>query len=175
MTRQPVGGSIKSDLYWKMLQIRMIEETLAELYKEQEMRTPTHFSIGQEAVAVGVCSALTDADPVYSGHRAHAHYLAGEDSNAIDVYTDLLNGGESADLLASRGMVRFSMGDYAGTIADFNQALRCGPTSTELLNNLGVAQFQAGDHEGSRRSFERALEIEPGHADAAANLCSLAG
>lgn len=59
-----------------MVRIRRIEETLAELYPAQEMRTPTHFSIGQEAVAVGVCSALRRTDVVYSGHRCHAHYLA---------------------------------------------------------------------------------------------------
>jgi pyruvate dehydrogenase E1 component alpha subunit len=59
-----------------MMRIRITEETLADLYKEQEMRTPTHFSIGQEAVAVGVCSALELDDVVYSGHRCHAHYLA---------------------------------------------------------------------------------------------------
>jgi pyruvate dehydrogenase E1 component alpha subunit len=59
-----------------MLRIRIAEETLADLYAEQEMRTPTHFSIGQEAVAVGVCSALERDDVVYSGHRCHAHYLA---------------------------------------------------------------------------------------------------
>jgi pyruvate dehydrogenase E1 component alpha subunit len=59
-----------------MMRIRIAEETLADLYKEQEMRTPTHFSIGQEAVAVGVCSALALDDAAYSGHRCHAHYLA---------------------------------------------------------------------------------------------------
>jgi TPP-dependent pyruvate/acetoin dehydrogenase alpha subunit len=60
-----------------MMRIRCAEETLARLYKdEQEMRTPTHFSIGQEATAVGVCAALEPTDVVYSGHRCHAHYLA---------------------------------------------------------------------------------------------------
>ena len=59
-----------------MLQIRCLEETLADRYKEQEMQTPTHFSIGQEATAVGVCAALDHHDVIYSGHRCHAHYLA---------------------------------------------------------------------------------------------------
>jgi pyruvate dehydrogenase E1 component alpha subunit len=63
-------------LFYELLRVRRIEETLAELYKEQEMRTPAHFSVGQEAVAVGVCAALTAQDVVYSGHRCHAHYLA---------------------------------------------------------------------------------------------------
>jgi TPP-dependent pyruvate/acetoin dehydrogenase alpha subunit len=67
-----------------MLRIRLVEERLAELYKEQEMKTPTHFSIGQEAVAVGVCEALTNEDVVYSGHRSHAQYLAkGGDLNGL--------------------------------------------------------------------------------------------
>jgi pyruvate dehydrogenase E1 component alpha subunit len=60
----------------EMLRIRVTEEYLADEYKAQEMRTPTHFSIGQEAPAVGVCAALAPEDVVYSGHRCHAHYLA---------------------------------------------------------------------------------------------------
>ncbi len=63
-------------LYKAMLRIRRAEETFAELYKEKEMRTPTHFGIGQEAVAVGVCAALERTDVVYSHHRCHTHYLA---------------------------------------------------------------------------------------------------
>ena len=63
-------------LYLEMLRIRIIEEELVQRYSEQEMRCPVHFSIGQEAVAVGVCQALNNKDSVLSGHRSHAHYLA---------------------------------------------------------------------------------------------------
>lgn len=63
-------------LYRNMLRIRNAEETLAQLYKEKEMRTPTHFGVGQEGVAVGVCNALRRDDVVYTHHRCHAHYLA---------------------------------------------------------------------------------------------------
>jgi TPP-dependent pyruvate/acetoin dehydrogenase alpha subunit len=60
-----------------MVRIRCIEEVLADLYRdEQEMRTPAHFSIGQEAVAVGTAAALRADDAVFSSHRCHAHYLA---------------------------------------------------------------------------------------------------
>ncbi|MFD7627298.1 thiamine pyrophosphate-dependent dehydrogenase E1 component subunit alpha [Streptomyces sp. NPDC059851] len=60
-----------------MVRIRCIEEELADLYRdEQEMRTPVHFSVGQEAAAVGVCAALREDDLVYTGHRSHAAYLA---------------------------------------------------------------------------------------------------
>lgn len=63
-------------LYRAMLRIRRVEEAIAERYAAQEMRCPVHLSIGQEAVAAGVCSALTRQDGVFSSHRAHAHYLA---------------------------------------------------------------------------------------------------
>jgi TPP-dependent pyruvate/acetoin dehydrogenase alpha subunit len=71
-----VPSEIGPELLREMIRIRTVEQTIADLYPEGEMRTPTHFSIGQEAVAVGVCGALRRDDVVYSGHRCHAHYLA---------------------------------------------------------------------------------------------------
>ena len=63
-------------MYEMMLRIRRFEERIAEVYPEQEMRCPTHLSIGQEAAAVGVCTALRQDDYIFSTHRCHAHYLA---------------------------------------------------------------------------------------------------
>jgi len=63
-------------LFYSMLRIRMVEEEIAAYYPEQEMRCPVHLSIGQEAVAAGVCANLTDMDYVLSNHRSHDHYLA---------------------------------------------------------------------------------------------------
>lgn len=74
MAQDNLGAVIS--MYKAVVRIRRAEETFAELYKEQEMRTPTHFGIGQEAVAAGVCEALQKGDVVYSHHRAHNHYLA---------------------------------------------------------------------------------------------------
>lgn len=65
-----------AELYRAMLRIRLVEERIADEYSGQEMRCPVHLSIGQEAAAVGVCSALRSSDLAVSGHRAHAHYLA---------------------------------------------------------------------------------------------------
>ncbi|MDQ3803055.1 MAG: thiamine pyrophosphate-dependent dehydrogenase E1 component subunit alpha [Acidobacteriota bacterium] len=60
----------------QLVRIRMIEERISEAYGEQMMRCPTYFSIGQEAVAVGVAAALGPGDVSFSAHRNHAHYLA---------------------------------------------------------------------------------------------------
>jgi len=63
-------------MYLDMLRIRLIEEGIADLYPEQEMRCPVHLCIGQEAIPVGVCSALKNEDIVMGNHRSHGHYLA---------------------------------------------------------------------------------------------------
>ena len=59
-----------------MLRIRLFEESLIPLINDGTIKTPVHLCIGQEAVAVGVCSALRPQDHVYSHHRSHGHYLA---------------------------------------------------------------------------------------------------
>ncbi len=76
MIDQSVRLEFKQNLYNEMLRIRTVEERIAELYSEQEMRCPVHLCIGQEAIAVGVSAALQNRDYVFSGHRAHGHYLA---------------------------------------------------------------------------------------------------
>ena len=89
-----------------MIRIRRTEETLADLYPAQEMRTPTHFSIGQEAVAVGVCAALQKTDAVYSGHRCHAHYLA--KGGSLDAMVAELYGKETGCARGRGGSVHLS-------------------------------------------------------------------
>src|SRR5580658_2374724 len=62
-------------LFRAMLYVRRVEERLVGLYGEQEIRCPTHFSIGQEAVSAGVSAHMSTEDYAISAHRSHAHYL----------------------------------------------------------------------------------------------------
>jgi len=64
------------DRWETMTLIRRTEETIADLIESGEARGPCHLSIGQEAVAAGVCAALEPEDTVWGGHRSHGHYLA---------------------------------------------------------------------------------------------------
>ena len=73
---QDLPKEILKTLYTKMLLVRKVEEKIVALYPEQEIRCPTHLSIGQEAAASGVCAALTPEDYAFSTHRCHSHYLA---------------------------------------------------------------------------------------------------
>ena len=67
--------NILMEIYRRMELIRCVEETIAERYNEEQMRCPTHLSIGQEAVAAAVGVALRSDDYAVSTHRSHGHYL----------------------------------------------------------------------------------------------------
>lgn len=71
-----IQNKLELSLFYGLLRIRKVEEEIARRYSQQKMRCPVHLSIGQEAIAVGVCHQLTSQDLVVSGHRAHAHYLS---------------------------------------------------------------------------------------------------
>lgn len=59
-----------------LLKIRAAEEQIVKVYaSEKEMRTPTHLSIGQEAVAAGLTAACREDDQWFAGHRCHAAFL----------------------------------------------------------------------------------------------------
>jgi TPP-dependent pyruvate/acetoin dehydrogenase alpha subunit len=71
-------------LYETMLRMRMVEEKIAAIYPEREIRSPTHLYIGQEAVAAGVCAHLTRDDLMVPNYRSHGWYLAkGGDLRAL--------------------------------------------------------------------------------------------
>ncbi len=66
-------------LYTKMYLIRRAEELIVQHYLEDEMKTPMHMSMGQEAVAVAVCQALGSRGQVFGFYRSHALFLAKTD------------------------------------------------------------------------------------------------
>ena len=63
-------------LYRSVYRIRRVEEEVARIYPTDKIKSPVHLSIGQEAVSVGVCSALQAEDVVFGTYRGHALYLA---------------------------------------------------------------------------------------------------
>src|SRR5881409_1186076 len=63
-------------LYRQMLTIRLCEERLARSHQRGLVHGACHTSVGQEAIAVGVCAHLRQTDVLFSTHRGHGHALA---------------------------------------------------------------------------------------------------
>ena len=64
------------DLYRVIVTIRRFEEVACQLLVDGKIPATLHASIGQEAVATGVCRALEPRDLIVSNHRGHGHCLA---------------------------------------------------------------------------------------------------
>jgi TPP-dependent pyruvate/acetoin dehydrogenase alpha subunit len=62
--------------YRQMVRIRLFEEQVNELYTRALMPGLAHLYSGEEAIAVGICEALTRQDYITSTHRGHGHCLA---------------------------------------------------------------------------------------------------
>ena len=60
----------------QMLLVRRFEEKVEERFRAGELPGFLHVAIGQEATAVGACSALAREDVIASTHRAHGHAIA---------------------------------------------------------------------------------------------------
>jgi TPP-dependent pyruvate/acetoin dehydrogenase alpha subunit len=73
---------------------------ICEIYSEDEMKTPMHMSMGEEAIAVGVCHALKVEDQVFGTYRSHAIYLA-KTQDTDDFFAEMY--GKDTALLKGKG------------------------------------------------------------------------
>ncbi len=79
-------------LYERMVLIREFEEQVKFLFLEGSMPGTIHQCQGQEAAAVGVCSALNPDDVITSTHRPHGHALA-KGLTPLELLIELFGGG----------------------------------------------------------------------------------
>ncbi|MDP3789640.1 MAG: thiamine pyrophosphate-dependent dehydrogenase E1 component subunit alpha [Candidatus Omnitrophota bacterium] len=63
-------------LYSLVCKIRRVQLKIEKFYNKDEMKTPVHLCIGQEAIAAAVSVNLNKDDYVFSNHRGHGHYIA---------------------------------------------------------------------------------------------------
>lgn len=86
--------------YREMYRIRRFEETVLEEFKRGVFSGTTHTSLGQEANAVGVISALKPEDIIVTNHRCHGHFLAyGGDMRSL--YAEMM--GRTTGVCGGRG------------------------------------------------------------------------
>lgn len=153
------------DFYRKMVRIRMIEEAIVAHYGEGEMRCPVHLSVGQEAVAVGVCEALKISDKIYSTHRCHAHYLAkGGDLKRMlaEIY------GKAAGCVGGRGGSMHLMDTDKGVVV----SVPIVASSVPLAVGSALADYRVGNGKVTV-AFIGDATVEEGVFHESANFASL--
>ncbi len=99
----------RKDMLRQMILVRAFEEKLEELYQRKAMFGSTHSYRGQEAIAVGVCSALRKTDLIASYHRGTGHLIA----KGADLYMLLCECMGRADGYSKGRGGKMHMGDMA--------------------------------------------------------------
>ena len=67
---------LSKQLYKEIYLIRRCEELIVRLYPDNEMKTPMHMSMGQEATPLAVCNALSRNCDITATYRSHAAFIA---------------------------------------------------------------------------------------------------
>ena len=94
-----------------MARIRAFEREAVDAMRSGQAPGVVHPSIGQEAVAVGVCSNLRQADRITSTHRGHGHAIAkGADARAMMLELHGRAGGSCGGKGGSMHIADFAVG-----------------------------------------------------------------
>ncbi len=108
-------------LYRTMRRIRAFEEAAEAAQREGLVTGALHLSIGQEAVATGICSNLAKTDYLTSNHRGHGHTLA-KGADPVAMMRELFGrtGGTCGGKGGSMHIADFSIGMLGanGIVAD---------------------------------------------------------
>lgn len=93
MTQTKTNAGAYLRMYRQMVRIRAFEDQANALYLSAKMPGLTHMYSGQEAVAVGICEALTQDDKITSTHRGHGHCVA-KGADFREMFCELLGRAE---------------------------------------------------------------------------------
>ena len=150
------------ELYRTMLTIRKVELKIAGEYKNDEMKTPIHLSIGQEAVSAGVCANLNRDDYVFGTHRSHAQYIAkGGDVKKMIAELYLRKTGCSSGRGGSMHLMAPEVGILGSTaIVGGNLPLGTGTALASKISNDGkVTAVFFGDGAVDEGTFHESLNF----------------
>jgi pyruvate dehydrogenase E1 component alpha subunit len=145
-----------------MWTIRTFEEGLEELFTRGLLHGTMHLSIGQEAVAVGTCSALEPGDLITSTHRGHGHALAhGADPTPMMAELMMKDTGYCRGRGGSMHIADVARGNLgANGIVAGSMTIAAGAALTQQMSRTGrVVVCFFGDGAANEGSFHEALNL----------------
>lgn len=161
----PVGEYSKellSELYRKMVTIRLFEQTVESHFLAGEIPGFVHLYIGEEAIATGLMAHMTDRDYIESTHRGHGHTIAkGADLKRMmaEIFGKVT--GYCKGKGGSMHIADFSIGMLGanGVVGGgYNLAVGAG-LATKLRGEDRVSSVFFGDGASNRGTFHEALNM----------------
>ena len=150
------------EIYERMVTIRKFEDRVHNEYAAGRIPGFVHLYAGEEAVAVGVCAHLSDADSITSTHRGHGHCIAkgvGVNEMMAELYGRATGacrgkGGSMHIADVDRGMLG------ANGIVGGGVPLACGAALTAQVQGSGaVAVSFFGDGGANEGTFHEGLNL----------------
>jgi pyruvate dehydrogenase E1 component alpha subunit len=161
-TMQDLDRDKLMDVYERMVQIRTFEDAAGKNFADGLVPGFVHLYAGEEAVAVGVCSHLSDIDYITSTHRGHGHCVAkgvdipGMCAELMGKATGVCKGKGGSMHIADvhKGMLG------ANGIVGGGLPLACGAALTaKTLGSGGVAVCFFGDGASNQGTFHESLNL----------------
>jgi acetoin:2,6-dichlorophenolindophenol oxidoreductase subunit alpha len=146
----------------RMLTIRRFEERASADYIAGKIYGVVHCYIGEEAVAVGVCSALTQTDRIISTHRGHGHCIAkGADLNRMMAELYGRQAGYCKGKGGSMHIADFGIGMLGanGIVAGGISIITGAGLAAQMEGKGGVAVSFFGDGASNAGPFHECLNI----------------
>jgi len=128
--------------YRRMYAIRAFEEKVEQLFAAGELPGFVHLYMGEEACAVGVCSALKEGDYITSTHRGHGHCLA--------------KGGDPRRMMAEL------LGKTTGYCKGKGGSMHIADLDLGILGANGIVGGGIGLATGAAYSADLHADLEPG-------------
>lgn len=152
----------RTELYKKMLRIRVFEQKVSELFAKGELDGFYHLYIGQEAVAVGCCAALNKDDYITSTHRGHGHVIA-KGADICKMMAEIY-GKKTGYCKGKGGSMHIAYPELgilgANGIVGAGLPIATGAAmSAKLQNNGRVALCFFGDGASNQGTFHEAINI----------------
>lgn len=158
----PEGQERQLAIFRMMLELRVFEQRVFDLFIEGLVRGTTHLSLGQEAIATGFAAAMRPDDYTFCTYRGHAHTLA-RGASKLAALAELM--GRRGGLLGGKGgsmhltsVEHGAMGSYA--IVGAHLPIAAGAAWSAQIRGSGqVAVCFFGDGTTNIGAFHEALNL----------------
>jgi len=157
-----IGEAKRLEMFQKQVEIRDCEQRAYDLFLENLVKGTSHLSLGQEAIAAGVASAMEPGDLSFCTYRGHAHTLA----RGVPMESVLgeLMGRDNGLMRGKGGSMHLTsvdhgvMGSYA--IIGAHLPIACGAAwRAQYLGQKDVSVAFFGDGTTNIGSFHEALNF----------------
>ena len=157
--------------------VRCFDVAAGKQWEAGKIHGPVHPSVGQEAIAAGVCAHLRSSDYLSTSHRCHGHALA-KGADPVRIMRELFGraGGTCGGKGGSMHIADFSVGMIAanGIVADAPCRIALGAAQAAKLleQKTGSWRRSSGTRCRQSRSFARSAQLGSGLSASRFSSCA---